>query len=56
MRNIIKKNKCLLFKHEKNNKTLSNDWPTYCHTGIFLNMTVRDDFHDHGTLKWKLPE
>ena len=35
MRNIIKKKKCLLFKHEKNNQTLSNDWPTYCHTGIF---------------------
>ena len=33
MRNIIKKKKCLLFKHEKNNQTLSNDWPTYCHTG-----------------------
>jgi hypothetical protein len=31
--NIIKKKKCLLFKHEKNNQTLSNDWPTYCHTG-----------------------
>jgi hypothetical protein len=28
MRNIIKKKKCLLFKHEKNNQTLSNDWPT----------------------------
>jgi 2-keto-3-deoxy-galactonokinase len=23
--NIIKKEKCLLFKHEKNNQTLSND-------------------------------
>jgi hypothetical protein len=34
MRNITKKKKCLLFKHEKNNQTLSNDWPTYCHTGI----------------------
>ena len=34
MRNIIIKKKCLLFKHEKNNQTLSNDWPTYCHTGI----------------------
>ena len=21
-------------RHEKNNQTLSNDWPTYCHTGI----------------------
>jgi hypothetical protein len=35
MRNIIKKKKCLLFKHEKNNQTLSNDWLTYCHTGIY---------------------
>ena len=35
MRNIIIKKKCLLFKHEKNNQTLSNDWPTYCHTGIW---------------------
>ena len=34
MRNIIMKKNCLLFKHEKNNKTLSNDWPTYCHIGI----------------------
>ena len=33
MRNIIIKKKCLLFKHEKNNQTLSNDWPTYCHMG-----------------------
>ena len=22
------------FKHEKKNQSLSNDWPTYCHTGI----------------------
>jgi hypothetical protein len=29
--------KCLLFKHEKNNQTLSNDWPTYCQTRIFAN-------------------
>jgi hypothetical protein len=36
MRNIIKKKKCLLFKHEKNIQTLSNDWPTYCHTGILV--------------------
>jgi len=35
-RNIIKKKKCLLFKHEKNNQILSNDWPTYCHTGTHL--------------------
>ena len=34
MRNIIKKKKCLLFKHKKNNQTLSIDWPTYCHTEI----------------------
>ena len=26
--------KCLLYKHEKNNQTLSNVWLTYCHTGI----------------------
>ena len=26
---------CLLFKHEKNNQTLSNDWLTYCPTGIY---------------------
>jgi hypothetical protein len=32
-RGTIIKKKCLLFKHEKNNQTLSNDWPTYCHTG-----------------------
>ena len=40
MRNIIIKKKCLLFKHEKNNQTLSIDWPTYCHTGIcpFLDL------------------
>ena len=36
MRNIIIKKNCLLFKHEKNNKTLSNDWPTYCDTGIYV--------------------
>ena len=35
MRNIIIKKKCLLFKQEKNNQALSNDWPTYCHTGIY---------------------
>jgi hypothetical protein len=29
------KKKCLLFKHEKNNQTLFNDWPTCCHTVIF---------------------
>jgi hypothetical protein len=38
MRNIIIKKKCLLFKHEKNNQTLSNDWPTYCHTGIYMHL------------------
>jgi hypothetical protein len=32
---MIKK-KCLLFKHDKNNQTLSNDWPTYCHTGVYV--------------------
>jgi hypothetical protein len=32
---LIKKEKCLLFKHEKNNQTLSNDWPNYCHTKMF---------------------
>jgi hypothetical protein len=35
MRNIIKKKKMFTFKHEKNNQTLSNDWPTYCQTRIF---------------------
>ena len=33
--------KCLLFKHEKNNQTLSNDWPTYCQTRIYLPHAVR---------------
>jgi hypothetical protein len=28
----LKRKTCLLFKHEKNNQTLSNDWPTYCQT------------------------
>jgi hypothetical protein len=28
------------FKHEKNNQTLSNDWPTYCHTGIYHTNTT----------------
>ena len=37
MRNMIKKKKkCLLFKYEKNNQTLSNDWPTYCQMRILL--------------------
>jgi hypothetical protein len=27
---LVKRKKCLIFKHEKNNQTLSNDWPTYC--------------------------
>ena len=30
------KEKMFPFKHDKNNETLSNDWPTYCHTGIYL--------------------
>ena len=34
----LKRKKCLLFKHEKNNQTLSNDWPTYCHTGIWYEI------------------
>ena len=38
MRNIIKKKKCLLFKQEKNNQTVSNDWPNlqrfWCLGGI----------------------
>jgi len=40
--NLKQRKKCLLFKHEKNNQTLSNDWPTYCHTGIlsFVNVTI----------------
>jgi hypothetical protein len=31
---VIKKKKSWLLKHEKNNPTLSNDWPTYCQTRI----------------------
>jgi hypothetical protein len=48
MRNIIKKKKCLLFKHEKNNQTLSNDWPTYmyCHTGMHVIENL-DDIEVH---------
>ena len=30
----------LLLKHEKNNQTLSNDWLTYCHTGIYVHVTT----------------
>ena len=41
MRTIIIKKKILLFKHEKINQTLSNDWPTYCHTG---NQTLSNDW------------
>ena len=37
MRNIITKKKMFTFQNEKNNQTLSNDWPTYCHTGILLD-------------------
>jgi hypothetical protein len=33
-KSVSQRKKCLLFKHEKNNQTLSNDWPTYCHTRI----------------------
>ena len=32
------KKKCLLFKNEKNNQTLSSDWPTFCHTRIYIHM------------------
>ena len=39
MRTIIIKKKFLLFKHEKMNQTLSNDWPTYCHTGINVSLS-----------------
>jgi hypothetical protein len=39
MRNIIIKKKCLLFKH---NQTLSNDWPTYCHTGIYISQKMKE--------------
>jgi hypothetical protein len=28
----------LLFKHEQNNQTLSNDWPTYCQTKIYISV------------------
>ena len=27
-----------IFKHEINNRTLSNDWPTYCQTGIIARI------------------
>ena len=30
------KEKMFPFKHDKNNETLSNDWPTYCHMEIYL--------------------
>jgi hypothetical protein len=42
MRNIIKKKKCLLFKHVKNNQTLSNNWPTYCHTGVYISQKMKE--------------
>jgi hypothetical protein len=45
MRNIIIKKKCLLFKHEKNNQTLSNDWPAYCHMGIYEKLE-KNKSHD----------
>jgi hypothetical protein len=34
-----------IFKHEKNNQTLSNDWPTYCHNGIFLTIQFRHRYY-----------
>ena len=59
MRNIIIKKKCLLFKHEKNNQTLSNDWLTYCHKGIwkgsvlsFLKDKVEWKMSDTGSAHW----
>ena len=59
MRNIIIKKKCLLFKHEKNNQTLSNDWPTYCHKGIwkgsvlsFLKDKAEWKMSDTGSAHW----
>ena len=42
------KKKCLLFKHEKNNQTLSNDWPTYCQRGIY------DEHITDGNRGWKV--
>ena len=29
------KEKMFTFQTWKNNQILSNDWPTYCHTGIY---------------------
>jgi len=31
-------------KHEKNNQTLSNDWPTYCHMGIPVLYNKYNDY------------
>ena len=54
MRNIIQKKKCLLFKHEKNNQTLSNDWPTYCHTGIHIlkSLGIKPSAHQELLSDW----
>ena len=55
MRNIIKKKKCLLFKHEKNNQILSNDWPTYCHTGIHVIENLDDiEIHNISHFSYKI--
>jgi hypothetical protein len=66
MRNIIKNNKrkqILLFKHEKNNQPLSNDWPTYCHTGVgssILSIDRTSDscdfFHKNNTLTTQIQQ
>jgi hypothetical protein len=47
---VIKKKKCLLLKHEKNNQTLSNDWPTYCHTGILHHLDTLSRFQANHSL------
>ena len=39
--NIIIKKKGFVFKHENNNQTVSNDWPTCCHTGIYFGLVIR---------------
>ena len=36
-RNTTLFGKRVVNKHENNNQTLSNDWLTYCHTGIYVH-------------------
>jgi len=56
MSNIIIKKKCLIFKHGKNNQTLSNDWPTYCHMRI-LSMETNFSYNhtiQHYVIKFNI--